>query len=81
MEEGRISIFGSLTTIPLEIEKFDLSNHGDHAALSAFARGCAPSDVVIFHATEEGRQALHDELAGETRVHLPTNNAPILVGG
>ena len=81
MEEGRIPIFGSLTTVPLEIEKFDLSNHGDHAALSAFARGCAPSDVVIFHATEEGRQALHDELAGETRVHLPTNNAPILVGG
>ena len=81
IEEGKIPIFGSLTAIPLELEKFDLSNHGDHAALSAFARECAPSDVVIFHATEDGRQALHDDLAGEMKVHLPTNNAPTLGGG
>jgi putative mRNA 3-end processing factor len=80
LEKGRIRIFGSLTSVPLEIDKFDLSNHGDHAALSAFARACAPSSLVIFHAPEEGRQALHDELGGEMKVHLPTNNTPILIG-
>jgi putative mRNA 3-end processing factor len=80
VEEGRIPIFGRLTPVSLEIDKFDLSNHGDHAALTSFARACSPSDLVVFHATEVGRKALHDEFAGETRVHLPTNNAPILIG-
>ena len=80
VEEGRIPIYGTLTPIPLEVDKFDLSNHGDHSALTSFARACSPSDLVIFHATEEGRKALHDEFAGEMKVHLPTNNAPILIG-
>ncbi|MDP6220693.1 MAG: MBL fold metallo-hydrolase, partial [Candidatus Thalassarchaeaceae archaeon] len=80
IEDGKIPIFGRLTPIALEIDKFDLSNHGDHSALTSFARACSPTDLVIFHATEEGRQALHEEFAGEMRVHLPTNNTPILIG-
>lgn len=74
LEEGKIPIFGNLTRIPLEIDKFDLSNHADHQALSAFARGCAPEDLILFHGDSDSCAALDTELAEEMRVHMPSNN-------
>ena len=77
LERGSLPIFGNQTRIPLEVDKFDLSNHADHTSLCDFARECSPSDVVIFHADEAAADAVGDDLAGEMRVHKPTNNETI----
>jgi Cft2 family RNA processing exonuclease len=68
-----------MTKIPLEVDKFDLSNHAGHDALSDFARKCSPSDLVLFHAPVEGSQALEEELSVEMKVHSPENNSTIVI--
>ena len=80
MEKGRLPIFRNMTKIPLEVDKFDLSNHADHDSLCSFARACSPADVVLFHATTEGSQPIEDELSVEMRVHTPQNNNTIIIG-
>ena len=79
LEEGRVPIFGNLTRIPLEIDKLDLSNHADHAGLTTFARACSPGDTILFHGDADSCRALGADLAGETRVHTPTNNEALLI--
>jgi len=79
LEEGRIPIFGNLTRIPLEIDKFDLSNHADHEGLTTFARACSRGDSILFHGDADSCKALGEELAEETRVHTPTNNEALLI--
>ena len=77
LESGRLRVFGNQTKIPLEVDKFDLSNHADHTSLCAFARQSSPSDVVIFHADEDATEAIRSDLAGEMKVHIPINNETI----
>ena len=79
LDKGRLPIFRNMTKIPLEVDKFDLSNHAGHKALSDFARECSPSDLVLFHAPAEGSQALEEELSVEMKVHNPENNSTILI--
>jgi len=79
LERGSLPIFGNQTRIPLEVDKFDLSNHADHTSLCDFARECCPSDVVIFHADEAATDAIGDDLAEEMKVHKPTNNETIQI--
>jgi|TARA_B100000959_G_C14998023_1_gene631669 putative mRNA 3-end processing factor len=79
LEKGSLPIFGNQTRIPLEIDKYDLSNHADHDGLSSFARACSPNDIILFHGNLDSCEALSEELAGETRVHVPTNGKPILI--
>ena len=79
LEYGRLPIFGNQTPIPLEVDKFDLSNHADHSSLCSFARECSPSDLVIFHADEDAAEAIGSDLAGEMKVHKPSNNETIEV--
>jgi len=74
LERGSLPIFGKQTRIPLEIDKFDLSNHADHPSLCKFASDCDPSHVVIFHADEEAAEALAEDIGVETEVHIPTND-------
>ena len=74
LETGRLPIFGNQTRIPLEIDKFELSNHADHPSLCKFARECEPSHVVLFHADGGAAQAIKADLALETKVYLPSNN-------
>ena len=79
LDERKLRIFGNVTPIDLEVEQFSLSNHAGQAELVTFARACAPRHVVIFHADEEGREALSTQFAGEMKVHLPTNRAELLL--
>ncbi|MED5273547.1 MAG: MBL fold metallo-hydrolase [Candidatus Thermoplasmatota archaeon] len=74
LERGSLRIFGNQTPIPLEIDKFDLSNHADHPSLCEFASKCKPDHVIIFHADEPATMALAADIAQETKVHTPTNN-------
>ena len=74
LERGSLPIFGKQTRIPLEIDKFDLSNHADHPSLCKFASDCDPSHVVIFHADEEAAEALAEDIGVETQVHIPSND-------
>ena len=74
LETGRLPIFGNQTRIPLEIDKFELSNHADHPSLCKFARECEPSHIVLFHADEGAAKAIEADLAVETEVYLPSNN-------
>jgi len=80
-EERRLPIYGSIVHIPLEVDKFDLSNHADHEGLIGFARACHPSNLVLFHATEEGARPISNELAGEMKVCMPSNNSPFTLLG
>ena len=79
LEYGRLPIFGNQTRIPLEIDKFNLSNHADHTSLCEFARRSSPSNLVIFHADEDAASKIRDDLAGEMQVTIPNNNEPIVL--
>jgi putative mRNA 3-end processing factor len=74
LERGSLPIFGKQTRIPLEIDKFDLSNHADHPSLCKFASDCNPSHVVLFHADESAAKALAADIGVEIQVHIPSNN-------
>ena len=74
LERGSLPIFGKQTRIPLEIDKFDLSNHADHPSLCKFASDCDPSHVVIFHADEAAAEALAEDIGVEMEVHIPAND-------
>jgi len=79
LEEGRISIFGNLTQIDLEIKQFQLSNHAGHSELCNFAKKCKPKDMLLFHAPEESRGVIFSEMGDEIKVHLPINGTPIRI--
>ena len=80
LETGVLTIYGRQTRIPLEIDKFDLSNHADHDSICEFVRQCSPSETIIFHAEEEPAQAIATEIAEETRVHIPSNTETLELG-
>ncbi|MDE0954307.1 MAG: MBL fold metallo-hydrolase, partial [Candidatus Poseidoniales archaeon] len=77
LEEGRISIFGNLTQIDLEIKQFQLSNHAGHSELCNFAKKCKPKNMLLFHAPEESRGVIFSEMGDEIKIHLPINGTPI----
>lgn len=79
LEEGRISIFGNLTQIDLEIKQFQLSNHAGHSELCNFAKKCKPKDMLLFHAPEESRGVIFSEMGDEIKIHLPINGTPIRI--
>ncbi|MEC7695273.1 MAG: MBL fold metallo-hydrolase [Candidatus Thermoplasmatota archaeon] len=73
LELGRLPIFGKQTRIPLEIDKFELSNHADHRSLCSFAKECSPKSLVIFHADDSAAEAIEESLASEMKVFRPSN--------
>ena len=77
LEEGKISIFGNLTKIDLDITQFQLSNHAGHTELCNFANDCSPKNMILFHAPEESRNVIFSELGEKIEVHLPVNGTPI----
>ena len=79
LETGTLNIYGNQTNIPLEIDKFNLSNHADHSSLCRFARDCKPSNLVIFHSDSSAANAITEELAKEMQVHIPSNNDPLTI--
>ena len=80
LETGALSVYGRQTRIPLEIDKFDLSNHADHDSICEFVRQCSPAETIIFHAEEEPAHAIATEIAEETRVHIPSNTNTLELG-
>ena len=80
LETGALSVYGRQTRIPLEIDKFDLSNHADHDSICEFVRQCSPAETIIFHAEEEPAQSIATEIAEETRVHIPSNTNTLELG-
>ena len=77
LDEGKISIFGNITKIDLEISQFQLSNHAGHSELCNFARDCKPKTMLLFHAPEESRHVIFSEMGKEIDIHLPVNGTPI----
>lgn len=77
LERRKLRIFGRITPVELEVDQFTLSNHAGHSELCSFARDCAPKHLVIFHADQEAREALSEEIAQEMKVHLPVNGTEL----
>ena len=73
LDFGKLPIFGKQTRIPLEIDKFELSNHADHNSLCNFAKECSPNSLVIFHAEDTAAEAIEKSLASEMKVFRPSN--------
>ncbi|MBJ29038.1 MAG: MBL fold metallo-hydrolase [Euryarchaeota archaeon] len=80
LETGTLNVYGRQTRIPLEIDKFDLSNHADHDSICEFVRKCSPDETVIFHAEDGPAQEIASEIAEETRVHIPSNTKTLELG-
>ena len=53
MDTGMLPIFGKMTKIDLEVEKFDLSNHAGKSDLIQFALDCKPAHLVLFHTPDD----------------------------
>ena len=79
LDEGRLSIYGKMTKINLEINQYALSNHADGPSLVKFAKDCSPKEIILFHAPDEGISSLQNELDGEFKVFLPQNNKPLFL--
>ena len=74
-ETGRLHIFGKLTDIPLELDRFALSNHAGQKQLLEFALATQAKDVVLFHSDPDVRPAIAELLEKEgVRVHMPANH-------
>ena len=74
-ETGRLQIFGKLTDIPLEVDRFALSNHAGQKQLLEFALATHAKDVILFHSDPDVRPALADLLEKEgMQVHMPRNH-------
>ena len=77
LDEGKISIFGNITKIDLEISQFQLSNHAGHNELCNFVKACNPKSMLLFHAPEDRRDVIFSEMGKEIEIHLPVNGTPI----
>ena len=75
LEEGRIPIFGKLSSIDLEVDQYSFSTHAGHQEIVEFATQCQAEDVVIYHSDPTmARPPLADALeANGHRVHTPEN--------
>ena len=74
-ETGRLQIFGKLTDIPLEVDRFALSNHAGQKQLLEFALATGAPDVILFHSDPDVRPTLAALLEKEgVRVHMPHNH-------
>ena len=79
LDEHKLRIYGDIVPIDIEVDQLSLSNHGGQKELVEFARACKPKHTVIFHADDEGREALNILLGEEMKVHLPPNQSEILL--
>ncbi|MBT4180695.1 MAG: MBL fold metallo-hydrolase [Euryarchaeota archaeon] len=79
LDEGKISIFGNITQIDLEVSQFQLSNHAGHSELCNFANKCNPQSMILFHAPEESRDVIFSEMSEKINIHLPVNGTPIYI--
>ena len=79
LDEGKLSIYGKMTEINLEINQYALSNHADGPSLVKFAKECSPKEIIIFHAPEDGITCLNKELKEEFEVYLPENNKQLFL--
>jgi putative mRNA 3-end processing factor len=77
LDEGKLSIYGKMTDINLEINQYALSNHADGPSLVKFAEQCSPREIILFHAPDEGITSLKNQLDGKFKVFLPENNKPL----
>ena len=81
LDTGMLPIFGKMTKIDLEVEKFDLSNHAGKSDLIQFALDCKPAHLVLFHTPDDDV----DEFAksfGETppfQILIPENGKDMVI--
>lgn len=75
LEEGRIPIFGKLSSIDLEVDQYSFSTHAGHQEIVDFATQCQAEEVVIYHSDPTmARPPLADALeANGHHVHTPEN--------
>ena len=80
IEKGALPIFGRMTEVNCEIDRFQLSNHAGHSELVSFATSCNPKHVILFHADPEQRPLLASALEEKGMiVHSPMNGESILI--
>ncbi|MBC8283535.1 MAG: MBL fold metallo-hydrolase [Nitrospinae bacterium] len=75
LEQKRISIFGNISPIDLEVDQFSFSTHAGQQELVDFVEGCKPKDVVIYHTdSTQSRPLLAEILQNKGyNVHCPEN--------
>lgn len=62
LDEGKLEIYGALTDVRCQVERFDFSAHAGHEELVEFVDGCDPETVVLMHG--ESRHELAQDLDG-----------------
>ena len=78
LEEGKLPIYGTITKIACEVERYYLSNHCGHNHLVEFAKNTGAKHVILFHLPEEAIEPLRISIEenGQT-VLIPENSTPI----
>jgi putative mRNA 3-end processing factor len=71
LDEGTLTVDGTLIRPACEIIKFDFSAHAGHSDLVRVAKESRAETVVLMHG--DHREALRDALEGFTHVVLPEN--------
>ncbi len=62
LEQGVLEIYGALTDVHCQVDRFDFSAHAGHEELVAFVDGCDPETVVLMHG--DARHHLAEVLEG-----------------
>ncbi len=75
LEEGRVPIFGKLSSIELDVDQYSFSTHAGHQEIVQFAEDCQAEDVVIYHSDPNmARPPLAKALESKGHnVHVPEN--------
>ena len=75
LENGSLPIYGTLTEIACEVERYYLSNHCGHNHLVEFAKKTGAKHVVLFHLPEEAIEPLRKSIEENGQiVHIPENS-------
>ena len=80
LEEGKLPIYGTITKIACEVERYYLSNHCGHNHLVKFAKNTGAKHVVLFHLPDEAIEPLRASIEENgQRVHVPKNSIPLYI--
>jgi putative mRNA 3-end processing factor len=77
VEKKKLNFYGVLENVACEVQYYDFSAHAGHNELVAFAKGCKPEKIVLFHSDD--RTPLVESLRDTAEVYTPMKGEQFLL--
>jgi putative mRNA 3-end processing factor len=77
VEKKKLNFYGVLENVACDVQYYDFSAHAGHNELVAFAKGCNPEKIVLFHSDD--RTPLVESLRDTAEVYTPMKGEQFLL--